>query len=166
MTSFMPVIVVVSRADIPTAFASGLSFRPWMNLSAETSMPRSTTSIPAPCAIIFTRFLPMSWRSPFTVPKEHLADGLHARLHELGLQDVHALVHRPGGDQDLRDVDLVCFEAPADLFHSVQKTLVEHVGRAAFFAASSPVVSSFALGALPFWIASESSCTVAMIVPP
>ena len=75
MTSFMPVIVVVSSADIPTAFASGLSFRPWRNLSAETSMPRSTTSRPAPCAIIFTRFLPMSWRSPFTVPSSILPTG-------------------------------------------------------------------------------------------
>ena len=39
MTSFMPVIVVVRSADIPMAFASGLSFRPCTNLSADTSMP-------------------------------------------------------------------------------------------------------------------------------
>ena len=39
-----------------------------MNLSAEVSVPRSTIVKPAPSAIIPTRFLPMSCRSPFTVP--------------------------------------------------------------------------------------------------
>ncbi len=39
-----------------------------MNLSAEVSVPRSTIVKPAPSAIMPTRFLPMSWRSPLTVP--------------------------------------------------------------------------------------------------
>src|SRR5450830_1878363 len=38
------------------------------NLAGFTSAPRSTTSKPAPCSIIPTRFLPMSCRSPLTVP--------------------------------------------------------------------------------------------------
>jgi hypothetical protein len=50
----LPVIVVVRSADMPTAFVSALSFSPWMNLSPDTSMPRSTTSMPAPWPIIFT----------------------------------------------------------------------------------------------------------------
>ena len=39
-----------------------------MNLSAETSMPILMTSKPQPSSMEATRFLPMSWRSPFTVP--------------------------------------------------------------------------------------------------
>jgi hypothetical protein len=42
------------------------------NLSGETSVPRSTTSKPAPSSIMATRFLPMSCRSPFTVPMRTL----------------------------------------------------------------------------------------------
>ena len=38
-------------------------------------MPQSTTSMPAPWAIILTRFLPISCRSPLTVPTRILPMG-------------------------------------------------------------------------------------------
>ncbi len=67
MTTFMYGIVVVSSADMPRM--SGLwSSRAARNLSTSVLMPRSTTSKPAPSSIIATRFLPMSWMSPLTVP--------------------------------------------------------------------------------------------------
>ena len=46
-----------------------------MNLSASVLMPRSMTSKPAPSSIIPTRFLPMSWMSPLTVPMTTLPTG-------------------------------------------------------------------------------------------
>ena len=42
------------------------------NSSGVTSVPRSTVSKPAPSSIILTRFLPMSCRSPLTVPMTNL----------------------------------------------------------------------------------------------
>ena len=39
-----------------------------MNSSTSVLIPRSITSKPAPSSIIATRFLPMSWMSPLTVP--------------------------------------------------------------------------------------------------
>ena len=45
-----------------------------MNFSAEVSVPRSTMVKPAPSAIMPTRFLPMSCRSPFTVPMTMVAE--------------------------------------------------------------------------------------------
>ena len=40
------------------------------NFSGATSTPRSTTSMPLPSIMIFTRFLPMSCISPRTVPMQ------------------------------------------------------------------------------------------------
>ena len=38
------------------------------NFSGATCTPRSMTWNPAPSNMMFTRFLPMSWTSPLTVP--------------------------------------------------------------------------------------------------
>ena len=60
-------MVVVKSADIPIIL--GLcSFTASTYFSAETSTPKSTTSKPAPSNIIFTKFFPISCKSPFTVP--------------------------------------------------------------------------------------------------
>ena len=60
-------IVVVRKADIPTM--SGLcSSMPAMNFSGAAWTPMSITWKPAPSSMMLTRFLPMSWTSPFTVP--------------------------------------------------------------------------------------------------
>ncbi len=48
------------------------------NFSGATSMPRSTTFKPPPVSIIATRFLPMSCRSPLTVPMTTVAERLDA----------------------------------------------------------------------------------------
>ena len=66
MVSFIAGIVVVSRADI--ASRSAPSLIACTNLSGFASTPRSTISNPAALSIIATRFLPMSCRSPRTVP--------------------------------------------------------------------------------------------------
>ena len=74
MTTFMYGMVVVSSADMPRM--SGLwSSSAAMNFSASVLIPRSTTSKPAPSSIIPTRFLPMSWMSPLTVPMTTLPTG-------------------------------------------------------------------------------------------
>ena len=65
---------MVRSADMPRM--SGLcSSSAAMNLSASVLTPRSTTSKPAPSSIIPTRFLPMSWMSPLTVPMTTLPIG-------------------------------------------------------------------------------------------
>ena len=60
-------IVVVSKADKQTISAP-ISSAFSTNFSSETSTPKSTISIPAPSIIILTKFLPISCKSPFTVP--------------------------------------------------------------------------------------------------
>ena len=60
-------IVVVRKAENPTM--SGLcSTIASMNFSGATLTPRSWTVKPAPSSMMLTRFLPMSWTSPLTVP--------------------------------------------------------------------------------------------------
>ena len=59
--------IVVISAEIPTMLAP-CSSTPATNFSGATSRPRFTTLKPAPSSIIATRFLPMSWRSPWAVP--------------------------------------------------------------------------------------------------
>ncbi len=67
MTVLIIVMVVVSRADNARIDPS-CSWAASMNLSGETSTPKSTTSNPPPSSIEATRFLPMSCKSPWTVP--------------------------------------------------------------------------------------------------
>ena len=62
-------IVVVRRAERATILASLCEFTSSMNVWIGTSTPRSITSNPALSNIIPTRFLPISWRSPATVPR-------------------------------------------------------------------------------------------------
>ena len=64
---FMPGIVVVISAEIPTMLAL-CSSTPATNFSGATSRPRLITLKPAPSSIMATRFLPMSCRSPCAVP--------------------------------------------------------------------------------------------------
>ena len=74
MTTFMYGIVVVSSADMPrmSGWCSSSAAR---YLSTSLLMPMSMTSKPAPSIIIATRFLPMSWMSPLTVPMTTLPIG-------------------------------------------------------------------------------------------
>ena len=67
MVRFMPGMVVVIRAEMPTICAP-CSSTAATNFSGATSRPRLCTLKPAPSSIIPTRFLPMSWRSPWAVP--------------------------------------------------------------------------------------------------
>ena len=66
--SFNASIVVVKSADAPTIFTSGFSSKASINFSAGTSTPKSITSNPALSSIIITKFLPISCKSPATVP--------------------------------------------------------------------------------------------------
>ena len=59
--------MVVRRADIPKRSGLCSSSAP-KNSSTSVLMPKSITSKPAPSSIIPTRFLPISWMSPLTVP--------------------------------------------------------------------------------------------------
>ena len=68
-TSRISCMVVVSREEqamMPQFWCSAAS----TNFSGATSTPRSTTSMPLPSIMIFTRFLPMSCISPRTVPRQ------------------------------------------------------------------------------------------------
>ena len=67
MVVFIDVIVTVSSAESATRLAFRAAAAS-MKRSGETSAPRSITSKPPPSSIDATRFLPMSCRSPFTVP--------------------------------------------------------------------------------------------------
>ena len=60
-------IVVVSSADIPR-MSGRCSSSASRYFSTGLLIPMSMTSKPAPSSIIPTRFLPMSWMSPLTVP--------------------------------------------------------------------------------------------------
>ena len=76
-------MVVVKRADIPISEASCSSMAS-MNSSAEVSTPRSITTNPAPRSIMMHRFLPMSWRSPLTVPMMTLPRGSTPEAERMG----------------------------------------------------------------------------------
>ena len=67
ITTFMYGMVVVSSADMPTmsGLCSSIASR---KFSTGLLMPMLCTSNPAPSSIMLTRFLPISWISPFTVP--------------------------------------------------------------------------------------------------
>src|SRR5947208_3273497 len=64
---FIAGMVVVMSAEMPTMFAL-CSSTARTKASGATSRPRLTTLNPAPSSIMATRFLPMSWRSPWAVP--------------------------------------------------------------------------------------------------
>src|SRR4029077_15670376 len=67
-------IVVVRKAEKPTI--SGLcSCTISTNFSGATFTPRSWTVKPAPSSMMLTRFLPMSWTSPLTVPMTNVPIG-------------------------------------------------------------------------------------------
>ena len=64
-------IVVVRNAENPT-MSGWCSSILATNVSGATCTPRSITSKPAPSSMMLTRFLPMSWTSPLTVPIRNL----------------------------------------------------------------------------------------------
>ena len=64
-------IVVVRNAEKPT-MSGWCSSIAATNFSGATCTPRSITSKPAPSSMMLTRFLPMSWTSPLTVPMRNL----------------------------------------------------------------------------------------------
>ena len=74
----------------------------------------------------------MSWMSPLTVPMTTLPIGLGAGLGEQRPQDLHAGLHRVGGQQHLGDEQDAVAEVDADDAHALDERVVEHpVGRPA-----------------------------------
>jgi len=71
-------MVVVSRADMATMSAC-LALTASINFSGETLTPRSRTSKPPPSSREATRFLPISCKSPLTVPMATRPTGLSPR---------------------------------------------------------------------------------------
>ena len=74
-TSAMTPIVVVSSAEQQMIWQFW-SIAVCTKVSGATSVPRSMTSRPLPSSISLTRFLPMSCRSPCTVPMQTLPEAL------------------------------------------------------------------------------------------
>jgi hypothetical protein len=68
-------MVVVRKAENPTMSGS-CSCTCSTNFSGATFTPRSCTVNPAPSSMMLTRFLPMSWTSPLTVPMTKVPIGL------------------------------------------------------------------------------------------
>ena len=97
------------------------------NSSGEVSTPRSWTTQPAPRSIMMQRFLPMSWRSPLTVPMTDDADGFDAGGGEDGFEVGHAGLHGACGDEDFGHEDHVVTELDADDCHAVEESVVEDV---------------------------------------
>jgi hypothetical protein len=90
MTPFIWVMVVVSKAERATIVPS-VSLAAWTNLSAGTSTPRSITWNPPPSSIEATRFLPMSCRSPWTVPMTTRPGALAPASASLGVSSLSAV---------------------------------------------------------------------------
>src|SRR5271157_1792005 len=67
MVVFIAGMVTVSSAERQTMWGR-FCWTAATNFSGATSTPRSVTSKPPPSSIEDTRFLPMSCKSPFTVP--------------------------------------------------------------------------------------------------
>ena len=99
--------------------------------------------------MISTRFLPMSWTSPFTVARTILPRvGVSALLHEL-LEMVHAGLHRFGRLQHFRDDQLVVVEEPPDFGHAGHQRAIDDVERrGAFRALAIQIGNQAVLGAL------------------
>ena len=92
-------------------------------------MPRSTTSNPAPSSIIATRFFPMSWMSPFTVPITTVPMRC-APVSASSGRHRHAGLHRVRGEQHLGHEEDPVPEVDADDTHALDEGVVQHpVGR-------------------------------------
>ncbi len=68
----------------------------------------------------------MSWMSPLTVPTTTLPIGLGAGLGQQRAQDLHAGLHRVGGQQHLGDEQDAVAEVDADDAHPLDQGVVEH----------------------------------------
>src|SRR6266571_3520630 len=116
MVVFIAGIVVVKSADIATIVAS-LSLMLAINFSGETLTPKSITSNPPPSSSEATRFLPMSCKSPLTVPiptrRQKLANQLEGRL------------HRPGGNEQLGNEILIALEPASHFIHGGHHVFVD-----------------------------------------
>ena len=87
------------------------------NRSSLTSAPRSKTSKPLAWSIEATRFLPMSWMSPSTVPMTTLPPiraSMFAWL-EFGLEDGHGRLHGFGAGDELGQEIFALLPELADL---------------------------------------------------
>ena len=62
-------------------------------------------------------------------PDDDLADGLRAGLGEQRAEDLHAGLHRVGGEQDLRHEQDAVAEVDADDLHARDQRVVEDLGR-------------------------------------
>ena len=116
MVVFIDGMVTVSRAERQTMLASR-SLTASANFSGATSTPRSITSKPPPSSMEATRFLPMSCRSPFTVPITTRPTGSAPRGGQQRPDQLQGALHGPGGQQQFGHEVLVALEAPAHLVH-------------------------------------------------
>ena len=124
----MPVMVVVNRAD--TAMMWALLSLAWAtNFSGATSTPRSTTSKPPPSSMAATSPLPISCRSPLTVPITTRPVGSTPLRGQLRTQQFQRPFHGPRGNQQFRHEVLVAFETPPDFVHGGNHLFGHHLLR-------------------------------------
>ena len=93
--------------------------------STPHSTPRSMTSRPQPSIIIFTRFLPMSCMSPFTVTKADPANGFATAAHQLWLQQFRGCRHTSGCHEHFGHKSFAGGKVIPKLRHSGYKTVVQ-----------------------------------------
>ena len=146
-------IVVVRNAEKPT-MSGWCSSIASTNFSGGTCTPRSITSKPAPSSMMLTRFLPMSWTSPLTVPIRNLPIVSHAGLGEQRAQHLHRAGHRAAGDQHLGHEEVAALEPGADLLERGDQRVEEQRLRLHAACASASWVSSSTRGALPTSVSS------------
>ncbi len=151
-------MVVVSSADIASSCAE-LSFAAAANCSGDTSTPRSTTLNPAPSSIVATRFLPMSCRSPFTVPITTVpmwstsAPDISERASFIARCAISSSGTKNSLARNFSPTTSIAAATPST-------TMV----RASMPASSACCVSAFAWSLLPMMIACLSSSMVAMVL--
>ncbi len=97
--------------------------------SGGTLMPRFTTWKPLLARMISTRFLPMSWTSPFTVARTTLPRTRGGVLVHVRLEVADRRLHHLGALQHLGDDELVLAEEPAHLVHAGHQRAVDDLQR-------------------------------------
>ncbi len=91
--------------------------------------PRSMTSKPPPSSSEATRFLPMSCKSPLTVPMATRPTGLSPRAMKQRADEFEGGLHGPGGDEQFGHEILVGLKAAADLVHRGDHVFVDQFER-------------------------------------
>ena len=112
MVCFIMGMVVVSKAERATISAL-CSVTAFTNVSGATSTPKSTSSNPELSIIIFTRFFPISWRSPFTVPMTTFPTEMPSPSPSMGLSISRAaLIHCAAMRTSGMNISPLCILSP------------------------------------------------------